>query len=57
MKKTIIISCIVLAIFSFLAFTFINKNKSTSDNLETASLEVSTKAEETKKQTFPKKKL
>ena len=53
MKKTIIISCIVLAIFSFLAFTFINKNKSASDNLETASLEVSTKAEETKKQTFP----
>ena len=53
MKKTIIISCIVLAIFSFLAFTFINKNKSASDNLETASLEVSTKAEEIKKQSFP----
>ena len=53
MKKTVIISCIVLAIFSFLAFTFINKNKSASGNLETASIEVLTKTVETKKQTFP----
>ena len=53
MKKTIIISCIVLAIFSFLALTFSNKNKRVSGTLETASIEISTKAEETKKQNSP----
>lgn len=53
MKKTILISCSILAILSLTAFAYINKNDSSNDKLEIASNEIPSKAEDAKKETFP----
>lgn len=55
MKKTILTSSIAMAIalFSFLIFSFVNKDKSVTNNIETASIRTSTKVKDSVKNTFP----
>lgn len=51
MKKTILISCAVLATLSLVAFTLINENKSTKNNKEVAIITASAENNEDKKET------